>query len=138
MTHIRTPTFLTLLTFLVARISCTPLQTRDPVHFDVSQHLGNLSPYFSAPNPRGVESVLPGDCVVDQVVLVSTHSHSLILFNSINSIQRYKLLTHTRPHRMIDAQTRIAPPPPIRTTLHPKPRIQIIKPHHRHPKHKIT
>ena len=54
-----------------------------------------------------------------------------IQFNVINSY-------HARPQRMIDAQTWIAPPPPIRTTLHPKPRIQAIKPHQRHPKDELT
>ena len=38
--------------------------------FDVSQHLGNLSPYFTAPAAHGVVADLPGDCSVDQVMLV--------------------------------------------------------------------
>ena len=38
--------------------------------FDVSEHLGNLAPYFAAPVPAGMAAALPGDCTVEQVMLV--------------------------------------------------------------------
>ena len=40
--------------------------------FDYAAHLGNLSPYQSAPVPSGMEAALPDDCTVDQVMLVSS------------------------------------------------------------------
>lgn len=41
--------------------------------FAVSEHLGNLSPYFPAPVPLGMETALPGDCTVEQVMLMQRH-----------------------------------------------------------------
>lgn len=38
--------------------------------FDYAAHLGNLSPYQSAPVPSGMKTTLPDDCTVDQVMLV--------------------------------------------------------------------
>lgn len=38
--------------------------------WQLSQHLGNLSPYFKAPVPNGIKETLPGDCNVDQVMTV--------------------------------------------------------------------
>ncbi len=38
--------------------------------FDVSTHLGNLSPYAKAPAAPGLQETLPEDCTVDQVMLV--------------------------------------------------------------------
>lgn len=38
--------------------------------FNLYQSLGNLSPYHKGPIPHGIEEVLPGDCTVDQVMLV--------------------------------------------------------------------
>ncbi|KAJ7170878.1 phosphoglycerate mutase-like protein [Mycena crocata] len=37
------------------------------------QHLGNLSPYWKAPVPHGVAETLPGDCSVEQVMLMGRH-----------------------------------------------------------------
>lgn len=39
--------------------------------FVLFQHLGNLSPYFKAPLPKGLQEGLPDGCVVDQASLVS-------------------------------------------------------------------
>ena len=47
--------------------------------FDYAAHLGNLSPYQSAPVPSGMEAALPDDCTVDQVMLVSSPLFSLSL-----------------------------------------------------------
>lgn len=80
--HVRTPAALLALLPFLGHISvswCSPLETRE--YFDVSQHLGNLSPYFSAPTPYGVKSELPGDCTVDQVVLVRVILILIVLFN---------------------------------------------------------
>lgn len=38
----------------------------------LEDHLGNLSPWKKAPVPAGIEQELPRDCVVDQIMLVST------------------------------------------------------------------
>lgn len=40
--------------------------------FDPTTHLGNLAPYLPAPVPAGMTPNLPGDCTVDQVMLVRT------------------------------------------------------------------
>ena len=62
--------FLTLLPF-VALASCASVSHElSRRAFDPSTHLGNLSPYFDAPVPAGMETELPADCTVDQVMLV--------------------------------------------------------------------
>lgn len=62
--------FLTLLP-LVALASCASVPRELPRRaFDASEHLGNLSPYFPAPVPSDTEIALPGDCTVEQVMLV--------------------------------------------------------------------
>ncbi|KAI0084033.1 phosphoglycerate mutase-like protein [Irpex rosettiformis] len=95
---------LTLLPF-ISLAYASPLTERSEA-FDVSKHLGNLSPYFSAPAPSGgVQNDLPGDCKVDQVILMHRHgarfplSSELVfiqnlaakLVNSTDAIQKAKL-----------------------------------------------
>ncbi|KAI0768162.1 phosphoglycerate mutase-like protein [Trametes elegans] len=41
--------------------------------FDVATRLGNLSPYRKGPVPHGVKETLPGDCKVEQVMLMHRH-----------------------------------------------------------------
>ncbi|KAJ6532022.1 phosphoglycerate mutase-like protein [Mycena capillaripes] len=41
--------------------------------FAALNHLGNLSPYFKAPVLHGVNETLPGDCTVEQVMLMGRH-----------------------------------------------------------------
>lgn len=38
--------------------------------WQLTQHLGNLSPYFKPPVPSGIQETLPGECKVDQVMAV--------------------------------------------------------------------
>jgi acid phosphatase len=62
--------FLTLL-LLVTLASCVSVSHElSRRAFDWSTHLGNLSPYFNAPVPPGMDTELPADCTVDQVMLV--------------------------------------------------------------------
>lgn len=44
--------------------------TRSETAFDLTSHLGNLSPYRKVPVPHGFKEDLPDDCVVEQVTLV--------------------------------------------------------------------
>lgn len=41
--------------------------------FNPYEHLGNLSPYFDAPNLSGLSTDLPASCSVQQVSLVRSH-----------------------------------------------------------------
>jgi hypothetical protein len=38
---------------------------------DILNHLGSISPYHRAHHASGINSELPSDCAVDQVMLVS-------------------------------------------------------------------
>ncbi|KAH7889343.1 phosphoglycerate mutase-like protein [Phlebopus sp. FC_14] len=62
-------------TVLNAVLSWTSLGTRPSPyqhHVDVNA-LGNLSPYHPSPSVAGVEAELPGDCSVEQVILLHRH-----------------------------------------------------------------
>lgn len=55
--------------------------------FDLAVHLGNLSPYGKVPVPRGFKEDLPGDCVVEQVMLVCGISICLAFFSSVRVVE---------------------------------------------------
>lgn len=50
--------------------------------FKLEDHLGNLSPYHKAPVPIGIQEDLPGDCKVEQVMLVRENTTALNLIIS--------------------------------------------------------
>ena len=54
------------------RAVASPSEAQRRGAFDVASHLGNLSPYLKAPVPFGIETALPNDCQVEQVMLVCT------------------------------------------------------------------
>ncbi|KAI0073451.1 phosphoglycerate mutase-like protein [Panus rudis PR-1116 ss-1] len=92
---------LTLLPALV--VSGTPVEnaferrSASTSGFDVANRLGNLSPYFKAPVPKGIKTDLPSDCSVDQVVLMHRHgsryplSSELVFITNLTS----KLANHS-------------------------------------------
>lgn len=53
--------------FLLQAVSGNVLERRD---FDLENHLGNLAPYHKAPVPIVIKEDLPGDCKIEQVILV--------------------------------------------------------------------
>jgi hypothetical protein len=56
--------------------------------FDISGHLGNLSPYSAAPAAPGISADLPADCSVEQVMLVRFDYLSSLLFDSVFCAKR--------------------------------------------------
>ncbi|KAF7312478.1 Phosphoglycerate mutase-like protein [Mycena indigotica] len=55
--------------------------------FDLLQHLGNLSPYFTPPTPHGVNAALPDDATVKQVMLMARHGSRWPLTGELAYIQ---------------------------------------------------
>ncbi|KAI0661591.1 phosphoglycerate mutase-like protein [Cubamyces menziesii] len=55
------------------RAVASPSEAQRRGAFDVASHLGNLSPYLKAPVPFGIETALPDDCQVEQVMLMHRH-----------------------------------------------------------------
>ncbi len=82
---------------------------RAGVAFDLTSHLGNLSPYPKIPQavvpvPHGFKEDLPDDCVVEQVMLVR-YSHPLSGFRSILCSEVLKLELMTAPSLKIVLKT---------------------------------
>jgi hypothetical protein len=62
---------------LTKALAILPLVSSVLGGFATLNHLGNLSPYFKAPVPHGVSETLPGDCAVEQVMLVRSIPNAL-------------------------------------------------------------
>ncbi|KAI0346521.1 phosphoglycerate mutase-like protein [Trametopsis cervina] len=79
----------------LALLALLPLATA--TSFDVSKHLGNLSPYSPAPVVAGGRADLPADCQVDQVILMHRHGSRFPLASELPFIQNLaaKLANHT-------------------------------------------
>ncbi|TCD65148.1 acid phosphatase pho5 [Steccherinum ochraceum] len=65
--------------------------------WQLSQHLGNLSPYFKAPVPKGIQEDLPEDCTVDQIMTMIRHGSRYPLASELPFITNLvaKLGNHT-------------------------------------------
>ncbi|KAI0784218.1 phosphoglycerate mutase-like protein [Abortiporus biennis] len=65
--------------------------------FNLVGHLGNLSPYQKAPVPNGIKEELPGDCKVEQVMLMHRHGSRFPLASELPFITNLvsKLSNHS-------------------------------------------
>ncbi|THH13821.1 hypothetical protein EUX98_g9679 [Antrodiella citrinella] len=80
-------------------LSCAFVNAKRSDHepWQLSEHLGNLSPYFKAPNPAGLTETLPADCQVNQVMTMVRHGSRYPLVTELPFITNLvsKLSNHT-------------------------------------------